>query len=119
MAICVRDEELIPIGQARQFVPPSSRTGKPVHPSVIFRWIKYGLKAADGTVVKLDGMKCGSSLCTSREAIERFFQELSARAGLIHQPIRQPARHRAKISAQLVESGLKSVPTGERPIGGS
>jgi hypothetical protein len=82
MSIDTRTEEMFPLPVVRKFLPVSSRTGKPVHPSVIFRWIRYGLKARDGGKVHLEALKCGGSLCTSREALDRFFAELTRRASI-------------------------------------
>jgi Protein of unknown function (DUF1580) len=107
MAIDTREESVYPLPRIRQFLPPSTRTGKPVHPSVVFRWIKNGLKAGDGSTVRLEAVKCGSALCTSREAVERFFAELTARSGLVTAP-RVASRHeRERTSRDLVELGLK------------
>jgi hypothetical protein len=107
MSIDTREEQVFPLNAIRKFLPPSPRTGNPVHPSVIFRWIKRGLKAADGTVVHLDAVKAGSSLCTSREAIERFFGELTARCGLPATAPRVSARERQRITRDLKAAGLQ------------
>ncbi len=107
MSIDTREEQVYPLPAIRQFLPPSTRTGKPVHPSVIFRWIKRGLRAGDGTVVHLEAVKAGNSLCTSREAVERFFSELTARSGLPVRPAVVSARDRARISCELKVAGLK------------
>jgi len=106
MNIDTREEQVYPLPAIRRFLPPSTRTGKPVHPSVIFRWIKRGLKAADGTIVHLDAVKAGGSLCTSREAVERFFAEMTARSGL---PVSSPVcsgRERKRITRDLKAAGL-------------
>jgi hypothetical protein len=107
MSIDTREEQVYPLPAIRRYLPPSTRTGKPVHPSVIFRWIKTGLKASDGTVVRLDAVKAGGSLCTSREAVERFFSELTVRSGLSVQTPVATARDREKTSGELATAGLK------------
>jgi len=108
MAIDTREEEVFPLKLARKYLPPSSRTGRAVHPSVVFRWCTRGLKAGDGSIVRLEAIKAGSALCTSRPAIERFFAELTARSGL---PVTPPAaverRERERTSRDLAALGLK------------
>jgi hypothetical protein len=70
--------------------------------------VKRGLRAADGSIVRLEAIKCGSALCTSREAVERFFAELTARSGL---PVATPAvasqRERDRTSRELTALWLK------------
>jgi hypothetical protein len=82
MLIDLEREQLYPLRVAVKWAPPSSRTGKTLHPSVLFRWVKRGLVAADGSRVYLEAVKAGSALAISREALERFFGELTRRAGL-------------------------------------
>lgn len=105
--IDTREEQVFPLPAIRRYLPPSTRTGKPVHPSVVSRWIKTGLKAGDGSTVRLEAVKCGGSLCTSREAIERFFAELTAKSGLSVRPAVATARERERTSRELVALGLK------------
>jgi hypothetical protein len=107
MSIDTREEKVYPLNAIRKFLPPSARTGNPPHPSVVFRWIKRGLKAGDGTTVYLDAVKAGNSLCTSREAVERFFSELTARSGLPVKTSTVLARDRDRISRELKAAGLK------------
>lgn len=81
MLIDLQREQLYPLRIAVKWAPPSSRTGNTLHPSVLFRWAKRGLVAADGSRVYLEAVKAGSALTTSREALQRFFEELTRRAG--------------------------------------
>ncbi len=82
MLIDLQQEQLYPLRTAVKWAPASSRTGNALHPSVLFRWAKRGLVAADGSRVYLEVVKAGSALATSREALQRFFDELTLRAGL-------------------------------------
>jgi hypothetical protein len=43
-----------------------------------WRWAKYGIKARDGAVVKLEYAKIGGRLITSVEALQRFSERLLA-----------------------------------------
>ena len=82
MAIDMRKEQVFHLEDVCRFLPASARTGNRPHPASVSRWITRGLKAGDGTVVRLEAVKAGGSLCTSREAVERFFGELTRLAGL-------------------------------------
>src|SRR5262249_19645915 len=51
---------------------PTRRGDRPPHASCLFRWAKYGLRG-----VRLETLRVGGTLCTSREALERFFARLA------------------------------------------
>lgn len=54
--------------------------GKRVHPSTLYRWAVRGLKADDGTLVRLEVIRVGArTLATSVEAIQRYCERLSRR----------------------------------------
>ena len=107
MSTDTRNEELHTLEGIRQFLPRTARTGKPVHPSVVFRWITRGLKAGDGTIVRLKGVKAGNRLCTTIEAVDRFFDDLTARAGIA--PLEPPPKISGndRTSRRLEAVGLK------------
>jgi hypothetical protein len=71
MAIDISSETLLSMGQAARKFPPY-RQNRPVNPSTIWRWICDGVKLRDGTVVRLEGVRCGDRWLTSQEAIARF-----------------------------------------------
>jgi len=50
----------------------SWRGGRPAHPSTVTRYTHEGVKLADGRVVKLETLRLGSRLMTSRAAVVRF-----------------------------------------------
>ena len=64
-------EKLISLKDACGLLPRRRRGVRP-HFSTLWRWATEGLKG-----VKLEVIKVGSTLCTSREALQRFFQRLS------------------------------------------
>jgi Protein of unknown function (DUF1580) len=108
MPIDSREEQCYTLAHIRQYLPATTRGGKPPHPSVIYRWVTRGIKAKDGTVCRLDCLVCGGAICTSREAVERFFGELTARSGLpVARPAVASARERERTSRELVALGLK------------
>ena len=79
---------------------PSSRAGKKLNLCTIWRWITGGVRAIDGTRVRLEAVRVGGRWLTSREAIERFSASLTG-TPTEAAPIRTPAaRQRAAEAAQ-------------------
>ncbi len=76
MAIDPQKERLYPLRIAVRFAPVSTHTGKPPHKSVLWRWARRGLIAADGARVHLETIDLGA-LYTSREALARFLRRVS------------------------------------------
>jgi hypothetical protein len=73
-------ERVVALGRApRHF--PRRRNGKRPHVATIHRWAKHGVRADDGTVVPLETIRVGRTLCTSVEAIQRFCERLGAGRG--------------------------------------
>jgi len=68
----VLSEHSVFVADAAQYFPP--RRGKPLNTATIRLWIKEGV---DG--VRLEAVRAGRSFVTSREAIERFCDELTKR----------------------------------------
>src|SRR5262249_49054459 len=60
-------EEIHSLTHATKLLP-TRRGDRPVHSSCLFRWARNGLR---GT--KLETVRVGGTLCTSKEALERFF----------------------------------------------
>ena len=51
---------------------PRRRAGRPLHPATLYRWANPGLRG-----IKLETIQVGGTLCTSLEALQRFFDKLS------------------------------------------
>lgn len=68
------EEPPIPLGQVPKMVSwlPCRRQGKRLHISTVFRWALRGVRG-----VRLETIRIGGTLCTSEEALVRFFQHLS------------------------------------------
>lgn len=77
MAIDVLTEKLRSFVEAANWLP-KLRGGKSVNPSTVWRWTTQGVRARDGTLVRLEAIKVGGTCCTSDEALLRFLQTLSA-----------------------------------------
>jgi hypothetical protein len=77
---------------------PENRGGRGPHPSTISRWINFGVKTRSGRTVRLEAVKVGQSWQTSRQAVERFLEALSAEPGAVAEPAcsgHTPATERA------------------------
>lgn len=67
-------ETILTFAQARSRLP-NRRRGKRPDVSTLYRWAKVGLHG-----VRLETIKIGGQTCTSLEALQRFFDALSAPA---------------------------------------
>jgi hypothetical protein len=72
MGIVLASESVFPLAESPRHVP-ARRGGKRLHQSTAFRWAKHGLRG-----VRLETIRVGGTLCTSAEALQRFFDALSA-----------------------------------------
>jgi hypothetical protein len=52
----------------------------PTHPATVSRWITTGVKAADGTRVRLEAVRSPSGWKVSRDAVDAFLARLTALA---------------------------------------
>jgi hypothetical protein len=66
-------EPLISFADAAQSLP-RRRRGRKAHISTLYRWTTIGVR---GHV--LESLQIGGTRCTSREALQRFFEALSQR----------------------------------------
>jgi len=73
MAIDLEHERLLTLSEAAGALP-RLRGKKPVHVGTICRWIKSGVGG-----VRLEAVKIGRTLVTSREALQRFAERRTAR----------------------------------------
>jgi len=83
---------------------PRRRGGKPIHVSCLYRWATRGCRG-----VKLEVLQIGGTTCTSLDALQRFFEALTAVRNGEPAPVRSSAaRVRAikKAEATLAEAGI-------------
>jgi hypothetical protein len=66
-----QSEELLTLAQAAKLLP-RRRAGKKTSVTTLYRWTNKGCRG-----VRLEYLQCGASRCTSREALDRFFQALT------------------------------------------
>src|SRR5262245_12375645 len=65
------DETILPPAEAARELPRRRRGRKP-HVSTLYRWMTSGCRG-----VVLESIQVGGTRCTSREALQRFFERLS------------------------------------------
>jgi hypothetical protein len=91
----ILQEALLELKQVPNIVP--GRAGKPVSPATVYRWATKGLNGA-----RLQTVQVGSRMVTSKEAIDRFFAELTAiRAEQLGEPSPVMRRGRKPADASL------------------
>lgn len=71
-------ERTFPLSQASRKIP-RRRSGKRVHTATLYRWAAVGCRG-----VILETLQLGGTKCTSREALQRFFERLSNLQSLSH-----------------------------------
>ena len=69
--ICLSTEEVLTIPDACARLP-RRRAGKRPHPATLYRWAHDGVHGHH-----LETLQVGGTLCTSIEALQRFFERLS------------------------------------------
>lgn len=83
MPIDIRSEEIFSLTTATKLPCfRNRRAGKRINVSTLWRWASVGVRG-----VKLETIMAGGSRTTSLEAIERFFDALTAQAE--HRPVPQ------------------------------
>jgi hypothetical protein len=85
--IDVKKEALINLAEASKFFPPG-RSGRPVSPSCLWRWVHKGVKLPDGATVKLEALRLGARWVTTMEAVQRFLMAQTPDLGEVPLPVR-------------------------------
>ena len=95
MAIDLRTETVLSLTDAADFLP-RRRRGKRPHFSTLYRWALKGFRG-----VRLETIRIGGTLCTSKEALQRFADHLVLIGAA--EPTRSfvsSSRHRAQLDAE-------------------
>ena len=66
--INIGTEQILSFVEASSLLP-RRRQGRRVHPATLYRWASGGLRGA-----RLETIQIGGTLCTSVEALQRFFE---------------------------------------------
>ena len=95
MAIDVFQEHVLTLAETAKILP-RRRAGRKVHISTIYRWATRGLRG-----IRLETVQIGGTACTTREALQRFFDDLKR---AVHaKPSTRPQRSRCR------ESGIEQA----------
>lgn len=97
-------EEVFPLATAAAKFVPARRAGRPTNVSCLYRWTQRGCRG-----VRLEYVQVGATRCTSREALARFFERLTAKSKGEAPPVRTAAhraREIARATAELANAGL-------------
>lgn len=70
MGINLQTEQILTLKEAAKTLPQLCR-GQSVHRSTLYRWINRGVRG-----IRLEALKVGRTLVTSREAVQRFAERL-------------------------------------------
>ena len=87
------NEEVVPLAEAAEFLP-RVRRGRKVSYSSLYRWAASGRRG-----VKLETIFVGGTRCTSREALQRFCDALTAGPGKSRGTSRTSAKRGRQIDA--------------------
>ena len=95
--------DLIPFTQLAGKLP-GQRPGKRLHPAALHRWRLEGLKAPDGTRVRLAAEKIGGRWCTTWAHVMEFFALLNQeQAPAPDLPGRRELKRRQEAAAKRLE----------------
>lgn len=93
-------EELLSLPAAAKILP-RRRGDKKVHTATLYRWTVTGLRG-----VVLESLQVGGTRCTSREALQRFFDRLNAIPTFHRSP---ETRSEQSKQAKIVEKRLDDL----------
>lgn len=98
--IYIQDEEVVSLTDATKHLP-MRRAGKRPHVATLYRWAQNGVRG-----IRLETIQVGGTLCTSLEALQRFFNRLSGDDSTPPQTMRTRKREIAKADRELAEAGI-------------
>lgn len=93
-------ETVLTFTEAAQHLP-SRRGGRKPHAATIARWSGNGLRG-----VVLETIRVGGTRCTSLEALQRFFDRLTALDGAKSRRAKPSSRHQNLVEKELDRAGI-------------
>jgi hypothetical protein len=88
-------EEILPLSEAARRLP-RRRRGRQVAVSTLYRWATVGIRG-----IRLEVIQIGGTKCTSQQALERFFDQLTNLGNAASQPPAEAYRRDAETERQL------------------
>ena len=103
--IDISTEQVVSLTEATTHLP-RRRAGKKPNVATLYRWAQNGVRG-----IRLESLMVGGTRCTSLEALQRFFDALTAQAErqTLSPPFRQTSERRRQIEAaerRLAKSGI-------------
>jgi hypothetical protein len=107
MAINISTETVLTLAEASKILP--RRNGKRPSIGTLWRWARWGIKG-----VRLDYLRFGRTIVTSREALQRFFDALAAvddtrRGGVTFRELPKRTSHQEQIDRRSAKSILDAA----------
>ena len=100
MAVNLLEETTLTLTEAAKALP-CLRGGKRVHLATLHRWVQRGVAG-----VRLEALRLGRTVVTSREALQRFAERLSAQSGPAAAASPEAARRATRVDSELDRHGL-------------
>jgi hypothetical protein len=102
MGIDLRHEQVVAFSRVPGlWCIPYRRKGRPLHVSTIYRWHLRGIGG-----ICLEAFRVGGTLCTSVEALQRFFDRLAVPGEKPERSTSPTAANRAALDARLDSMGV-------------
>ena len=99
--LSITNSDLVSLNEACRLLP-RRRAGKKPHIATLYRWATGGLRG-----IRLETVQVGATRCTSRAALDRFFEALSANHNPSPAPMTEtPPLSDAAINRELDLEGL-------------
>ena len=95
MPISLAESEVLTLTEASKILP--RRNGKRPAAATLWRWCRFGIKG-----VRLEYIRCGRNIMTSRTALQRFFEDLARADQSRQEPV--PFRALPQATAKEVEA---------------
>jgi hypothetical protein len=91
MSIDTSVESILTLAQAARLVP-RRRKKRPCNICTLWRWVHLGIKG-----IHLESVVIGGTTCTSKEALQRFYANLTDQAEAQRTPSKKPTPRRRSV----------------------
>ena len=102
MRIDILSDDVLRLSEAAKILP-RGRSGKKVHVSTLWRWSSRGIRG-----VKLETVRMGGLIYTSRKALQGFFGQLNQTENLMNCISGHKQRRATRVRQRLKGAGLLS-----------
>ena len=106
MAIDISSEQVVTFTEATSHLP-QRRRGKRPNVATLYRWSNEGIRG-----IRLEYLMIGSTRCTSVQAMQRFFDELTVASEAQSAPVPPPMPKHREERIEAAEARLKRPRVG-------